>query len=257
MSGLRAARVATLLGLLLTLALTVAACSGGAVSSTSPNVTSPVTPTPTVKPPVVYVALGASDAIGVGATDPNTQGYVPILISHLPTGSQALNLGIGGFKIHDALTEELPQAIAAQPTLVTVWLVGNDFRQCTPLTQYAADLDALLGQLQQKTHAEVFVANTPDMSQLPYFQQGAPQGGACVQGASTDTVHTLALQWNQVIDPIVARHGDVLVDLFTFPLGSHPNYVSRDGFHPSTAGYAVLADIFWTQITAHHGVPIA
>lgn len=257
MSGLRAARVriGALLGLLLALMLTVAACGG--TPSSSPSATSQATSTPTVKPPVVYVSLGASDAVGVGATDPNTQGYVPILISRLPKGSQTLNLGVSGFKVHDALTEELPQAIAAQPTLVTVWLVGNDFRQCTPLTQYAADLDALLGQLQQKTHAQVFVANTPDMSQLPFFQQGAPQGGTCVQGASTDTVHALALQWNQVINPIVARHADVLVDLFAFPLGSHPNYVSRDGFHPSSAGYAVLADIFWTQITAHHAVPAA
>jgi lysophospholipase L1-like esterase len=215
------------------------------------------TPSPTVKPPVVYVAFGASDAVGVGADNPNTQGYIPLLISRLPKGSQALNLGVSGYTVHDALTQSLSQAIPVQPTLVTVWLVGNDFRQCTPLDQYAHDLDNLLGQLQSRTHAQVFVANTPDMSELPFFQQGGTGGGACVQGATVQQIRAMAVRWDQAIDPIVARHSDVLVDLFHSDLAGHPEYVSADGFHPSSKGYAVLANLFWAQITAHHAVPQA
>lgn len=213
-------------------------------------------PTPTVPPPVVYAAIGASDAVGVGAAHPNTEGYVPRLIAHLPPHSHALNVGISGALLHEALTRELPQVIALQPTLVTVWLVGNDFRNCTPLTQYAADLDTLLSQLQTQTHAAVFVANTPDMSQLPYFKQGAPES-PCLQGESSAQIRALAQQWNDVINPIVTRHGATLVDLFNSDLAGHPEYIAADGFHPSSAGYEVLADLFWLAIMARHAVPTA
>lgn len=241
---------AALPALALVLILLLAACS----SSGADAIHHP-TPTATVHPPAVYVALGASDAVGVGATNPNTKGYVPLLIAHLPPHSQALNLGISGILLHDTLVQELPQAVAAQPTVMTVWLVGNDFKGCTPLAQYGADLDTLLGTLQSRTHAAVFVANTPDMSQLPYFQEGAPGGTACVAGKSPAQIRAMALAWNAVIDPIVARHGDVLVNLFVSDLAAHPDYVSQDGFHPSDAGYARLAAIFWAAIAADHAVP--
>ena len=123
------------------------------------------TPTATVKPSVVYVALGASDAVGVGATDPNTEGYVPRIIARLPKGTSfALNLGVDGILERDALAQELPEALTARPTVMTVWLVGNDFRGCTPLAQYTADLATLLTQLHDRTSAQIFVANTPDMA---------------------------------------------------------------------------------------------
>jgi lysophospholipase L1-like esterase len=209
-------------------------------------------------PPVIYTAIGASDALGVGATDPATEGYVPRLIARLPKGSLALNVGVSGILLHDALQQELPEAIASHPTLITVWLVGNDFRDCTPLNQYAADLNTLLAQLAARTRAKVFVADTPDMSLLPYFSQDhGVGGGTCVEGASTAQVRTLALQWNSVMDPIIRQHGDVVVELFHTDLASHPSYISSDGFHPSSDGYAQLADVFWATITAHHGVPNA
>jgi lysophospholipase L1-like esterase len=54
---------------------------------------------------------------------------------------------------------------------------------------------------------------------------------------------------------VVAKHHQVLVDLFHSDLAAHPEYIASDGFHPSDSGYRVLADLFWTQITAHHAVP--
>ena len=209
-------------------------------------------PTPTVKPAagVRYVALGASDAVGVGASDPNTTAYVPILISRLPKGSTALNLGISGETLHGALADELPQAIAAKPTLITVWLVGNDFKDCVPLQQYGADLNTLLTTLQQQTQAKVFVANAPDFSALPAVQAQAASGSFCGAPGSLASVRSLAQQWNVVINAAVAAHHDTLVDLFNTDLDSHPGYVSGDGFHPSDAGYLALANLFWAAITA-------
>ncbi len=241
--------------LLLCVVLVLGACGGGPSNATASRPAP--TPTATLVPPVVYVALGASDAVGVGADNPNTQGYVPLLIARLPRGSQALNLGISGNMLHDALSNELPAALAVHPTLVTVWLAANDFKGCVPLQQYASDLDTLLSQLQTQTRARVFVANLPDMSMLPALQNGAPGAGPCIQAQSPSQIRALVMQWNQVIAAAVARHGDALVDLFNSDLASHPELIYRDGFHPSTAGYVLLASLFWAQIQAHGGLPRA
>lgn len=243
----RQARIAALIGLLAAL-LALAACGGGSGALPPKS----ATPTATVKPSMVYVALGASDAVGVGASDPNQTAYIPLLIRRLPPHAEALNLGVNGYTVHQALVDEMPPALAAHPSLVTVWLVGNDFRQCTPLANYQRDLDTLLGQLESQTQAQVFVANAPDMSQLPAIRDGS---AACLRGDTPAQIRAVVEQWNAVIAEVVAKHHDTLVDLFHSDLAAHPEYISSDGFHPSDAGYRILANLFWQQISAHHAVP--
>lgn len=243
----RQARIAALIGLLAAL-LALAACGGGSGALPPKS----ATPTATVKPSMVYVALGASDAVGVGASDPNQTAYIPLLIRRLPPHAEALNLGVNGYTVHQALVDEIPPALAAHPSLVTVWLVGNDFRQCTPLANYQRDLDTLLGQLESQTQAQVFVANAPDMSQLPAIRDGS---AACLRGDTPAQIRAVVEQWNAVIAEVVAKHHDTLVDLFHSDLAAHPEYISSDGFHPSDAGYRILANLFWQQISAHHAVP--
>ena len=248
------ARIALRISLLALLGALLASCAsnGGAGSGAGTvGTAATVTPTATASAPGVrYVAVGASDAVGVGASDPNHTAYVPILISHLPKGASALNLGISGETLHGALTSELPEAIQAQPTLITVWLVGNDFKGCVPLSQYGADLNSLLTQLQTKTSAKVFVANAPDFSLLPSIQQAAAVGAFCGRSATQAQIRAEAVQWNQVIDTAVAAHHDTLIDLYTANLAGHPDYISSDGFHPSDAGYLALANLFWSAINA-------
>src|SRR5690242_16352106 len=87
------------------------------------------TPTTTTFPdkPLVYVALGASDAVVVGSATHVSEGYVPLLAARLPKGSHTLDLGVNGIHLHEALTAELPLALSTAPDLSTVWLVANDF----------------------------------------------------------------------------------------------------------------------------------
>src|ERR1700731_2632864 len=49
--------------------------------------------------PITYVALGASDAVGVGSNIPGSQGYVPLVAAHLPKGSRLINLGVSGIHL--------------------------------------------------------------------------------------------------------------------------------------------------------------
>lgn len=248
---LRQPRGVCLVGALVVFALVSAGCG-----ATSQPVGAGARPTPTPpKSSVSYVALGASDAVGIGAENPATQAYVPILISRLPAGAHRLNLGVSGIALHDALQRELPQALAAHPTVVTVWLVVNDFKGCVSLPQYSADLETLLGQLQSQTQAQVFMANLPDVNALPAIQDRSFGAIPCLDGLGASQIRGVVAQWNAALAAAAQRHHVVLVDLSFFNATAHPEYISGDGLHPSSAGYLQLANLFWAEITAHNAVP--
>jgi lysophospholipase L1-like esterase len=115
--------------------------------------------------PLTYVAIGASDAVGVGVRDPETEGWVPRLGTRLGSNVRVVNLGVSGSTLSQAVLEQLGPAVDAQPDVVTVWLAVNDLNGRVPLDNYAADLETLLGKL-QATHARVLVGNVPDLSAL-------------------------------------------------------------------------------------------
>src|SRR5438132_474010 len=120
-------------------------------------------------PPLTYVAIGASDAVGIGASDPQTEGWVPRFGARLGSDVRVINLGVSGSTLSQALEEQLGPALDAQPDVVTVWLAVNDLNARVPLDHYAADLDTLLGQL-ETTHARVLVGNVPDLGGLAAYR---------------------------------------------------------------------------------------
>jgi lysophospholipase L1-like esterase len=184
--------------------------------------------------PLTYVAIGASDAVGVGAANPERDGWVPKLGAQLGSDVRVVNLGVSGSTLSQALQEQLGPALDARPDVVTVWLAVNDLNARVPLNQYAADLDTLLGTL-ESTHARVLVGNVPDLAAL-----------AAYRGVDSEQVTAEVDRWNAVIAATTARHGDTLVDLHAHwqEIAEHPEYLSSDGFHPSAAGYQALADAF-------------
>jgi acyl-CoA thioesterase-1 len=231
--------------LALMIAVALAGCASVGGTGTDP-VSSDCMPFPQGSGPYTYVAIGASDAVGFGATCPATQGYVPLLGQRMPAHTRVVNLGISGATVQVALRDEVQFALAAKPNIITVWLAANDFRAMESgkltLATYTQQLDQLLGQLHAGTHAHVYVADLPDLTKLPYFIHG------------TVPLPTIAAQtntWNAAITAVIAKNGDVLVDLYHASLAAHPDYIWIDGFHPSTKGYAVLAGVFWAVMQAH------
>jgi acyl-CoA thioesterase I len=193
--------------------------------------------------PLTYVAIGASDAVGVGAANPETDGWVPRLGTHLGPDVRVVNLGVSGSTLSQALQEQLGPALDADPDVVTVWLAVNDFNAQVPLEAYAADLDTLLGQL-ETTHARVLVGNIPDLGAL-----------AAYRGIDPAPLRAQVDRWNSVIADTTARHGDTLVDLYSHwqDIAEHPEYLSADGFHPSSEGYQALADVFAAALDSSAG----
>ncbi|MEO8973570.1 MAG: GDSL-type esterase/lipase family protein [Ktedonobacteraceae bacterium] len=246
-----AGTLAVLLCSLLIGVVLFSACASGTNSSTGTSSiattthSTPVSVVPKIhlpSGPLTYVALGASDAVGVGSDEPATQGYVQVLFKHLPTGSHLLNLGSSGIHLHGALTQELPIALSTSPQLITIWLVANDFVDGVTYNSYMGDLNTLLEQLHAQTHAAIVMANLPDLSKVPFFANST---------AAQKTQMRLTIEhWNAGIATLAARYEVTVVDLFgqQSQLTAHPEYISGDGFHPSTLGYAELAKLFWQAI---------
>jgi lysophospholipase L1-like esterase len=184
--------------------------------------------------PFVYVAIGASDSYGVGTDEPARESWPAVLARYLPPGTHFVNLGVPGILLHRAIEVELPVALDAHPTLVTVWLAVNDLAAGVPLPQYRHDLGVLLRTLRQATHARVLIANVPDLTLLPAFRTYRGLGPVVVA-------------WNAAIAAEARAHGATVVDVYARwrDLALHPEYVGPDGLHPTAEGYRRLAELFW------------
>lgn len=194
---------------------------------------------PTANPyALTYVAIGASDAFGVGTDDPTQDNWPNVLageLGQLRAKVHLINLGIPGSTIANAQDEELPVALDAHPDIVTVWLAVNDLADNVPLATYTSQLNALLAALRAQTHARVFVGNLPDLTLLPYFSNRDP-----------GTLRATVAAWNAAIARACAANGATLVDLHAYgdALSQHPEYLAPDGLHPSTQGAQALAGVF-------------
>jgi lysophospholipase L1-like esterase len=202
--------------------------------------------------------MGASETAGVGTGQPERQSFPQQLLAELGRGAVLYDLGIAGETTSAALTDELPAALAQRPDLATVFFNVDDLVSGVPVQDFEARLDQIVGSLRAGGHARVLVASTPPLDRLPAF--AACQGGqpACpVKGAaipSAAQLDALVGAYNAAIDRVVAAHGATKVDLSAAgaAIASHPEYLAPDGFHPSAAGAAVLAQAFFTTWRSTH-----
>ncbi len=215
-----------------------------AVPATKPSPTPPIAFAP--DRPLIYAAIGASDSTGVGATDPEREGWVVRLSQRLPAGSTLVNAAVAGARMRDALTRQLPRVLDASPDLVTVWMVVNDLNAATDLAEYERDFDLLLRDLTARTNARVMVANCPDLTRVPaYIEMGIP----------ADLLRLETARWNELIAGVVQRYPGRVVLADAFNRSAEIEYaagvLSTDDFHPSTQGHAIIAEMFWQFGVAH------
>ena len=220
-----------------------------------------VAPSSSTPPPigtpqgVTYAAIGASETYGIGAADRYRQAWPQVFFNDaLPASSTLYNFGMPAATTEQALHDELPEAVAVHPSVVTVWLNVNDLVDGIPASTYAGQLRQLVHALRQTGRARVLVANTPDLRQLPAYQAcvaNAPNSGpACPIPAtlipSPQQVTDLINAYNAAIALVVKQEGATLVDLTGTGtiVAQHPEWISADGFHPNGLGYIAIARAF-------------
>lgn len=188
---------------------------------------------------VQYVAIGASDATGIGA-EPLSNGYVFQIERGIEARGKSvdlLNLGIPGAEADEIEDSEAQLASELGGIdLVTVFVGGNDLVNGRDVQSFENDLSGILEEIRSETGAIIVIANLPDLTQLPEFA-----------GENSEKV-TLqrVLDFNAAIARQAAAYGASLVDLFAEPVDRF--LVSSDGFHPNNAGHQRIADEFLAVI---------
>ncbi len=238
---------------LVTLAL--AACSDSSITTASQSLAPP--PTVPARPGPVYVAVGASETVGAGSTQPLRDAWPRVFFrSALPTSTVFVNTGIPGSTVAQAIREEAPAALDLRPDLVSVWTNVNDIVAGVPAEEFERQLETLVSRLRRGGATRVLVANVPPLERLPaYLACGAkpPPGGPPCRVAARlpgpEVVVQVVEAYNRATARVAERQGAFVVDLHAMGMaarqsGSDAGLVSGDGFHPSTAGHAAVGSAF-------------
>lgn len=191
--------------------------------------------------PIVYVALGDSTGVGVGARKGG--GYVARLferIERVRPGSRLVNLCVSGATTRDVLGTQLGRVGGEAPSLVTLGIGINDLVRQSPPEQFARNFEELAASLRAQTEAPVVVSNLPDISPAPV-----------VPDFLREEARRRIQLFNEHIADAAGRHRFHLADTFTKSaavMPKHPEFFSPDGFHPSDEGYEFWAFEMWPTV---------
>ncbi len=188
-----------------------------------------------VRRELLYVALGDSTAVGVGASSGG--GYPERIVTRVRPRFPSLtllNLGRSGATTADVIDTQVPRALRTRPALITLCIGINDVGLQLPDDAYAVNLEEIVVAL-RRVGAPIVIANIPDLAFAPAVARLVPR-----------TVYEQRIEmFNEHITATAGRHGMTLVDLYAWSrevLPGRDELFSPDGFHPSALGYEVWAE---------------
>jgi lysophospholipase L1-like esterase len=270
------------------LLLALAACSSTKNDDDGGN---PNGPSPGGSGPVSYTAIGASDTTGFGGSSPclpfsdcpNGTGYVQRITRELRNSGRTvtlLNLGIPGSvvgpeiedlarqlgrgTIGNFIQRELP-FVPRTSTIVTIFGGANDINVVASAIQagmgggnpqgwgeqfaagYGRDLATIVNGIRDRApEARIFLYNPPNGAAIPSTASRTPAEKRILQALSV----RFAAEANAL-----ASRGVTVLDLMCDSRSYIPSNYSDDGFHPSDAGYAYMAELALNAINGGGAAP--
>lgn len=188
--------------------------------------------------PLTFVVLGDSTAAGLGAGDPQ-HAYATVIARRFAADGRRVKLiafGVSGARVHDVLSDQVPEAERADPDLVFVGIGANDVTHLTHIGSIESDTRSILERL-KATGATVVLAGPPDMRAKAWLEplrtivgwRGRQVASAMASVAKSENVPVVPLA--EEAGPFFAAHPDTA-------------YASDD-FHPGPAGYGAWADAIY------------
>ena len=183
--------------------------------------------------PLRFVVLGDSIAYGTGA------GRIEETLGRLAAAALAaagFDADLHVVAVPGAVSAQLPaqvrrvEPLAADLALIVIG--ANDLARFVPPDTAAAQLGAAVSGL-RTGGTDVVVVPAPDMSSVPFVP---PAFRAAVQAAC----HLLQQRQAAAVEAAGGRVADI-GDVVGRAFAADAAMFSRDRFHPSTAGYAVIA----------------
>jgi len=240
---------------------------------------SPLSPDDAATDEVFYTAVGASDAIAIGASVPCLPfvdcplgtGYVQVLSRRLAEGGRPVslrNLGIPGAVLSprvqgisqsygprvdfNFLDRELP-FVDRDSTIVTIFAGGNDTSvvarsvsgQSNGDPRGYVDAQVALFAAEMRMLVDGIRARAPDarivIANLPNFA-GAPFAKSYTM-AQRRVLQQISVGFStEGINPLASRSNVAVVDLLCEDRFYLSSSYSHDGFHPNDSGYAIMAE---------------
>jgi lysophospholipase L1-like esterase len=190
----------------------------------------------------VFVALGDSFTEGVGDRNsklPNgVRGWADRVAEKLAKaepGWHYANLAIRSKRLRHIVDEQLEQALAMEPTLITLYAGGND------ILDFGTDMDQLLAQ-----YEELVARLAATGATLVLFT-----GFDVKVSAMLEPLKKRNTLYNRRVRELAATYGAVLVDYWCFEAFHDRRMWDTDRLHMSKAGHKYLA----SQVLDHLGVP--
>jgi lysophospholipase L1-like esterase len=183
---------------------------------------------------VEYVALGASDTLGVGLT-PITNSYPSLIDDQLENRGKETdltNLGIPSAEVDEVRELEVGIAVEENPDLITLSIGPNDIVNGTLASDFETELTEIFQELRGETDAFLVVATIPDLTQLPRFAE-EPDPDVSIERVN---------EFNQVILRQAAAFQVPIADLRPYAVGA--DVTTDDGFHPNDEGHQIIAREF-------------
>ncbi|MFE4543668.1 SGNH/GDSL hydrolase family protein [Arthrobacter sp. NPDC056727] len=191
---------------------------------------------------LVFVALGDSFTEGVGDRSsklPNgVRGWADRVAEKLAKaepGWHYANLAIRSKRLRHIVDEQLEQALAMEPTLITLYAGGND------ILDFGTDMDALLAQ-----YEELVARLAATGATLVLFT-----GFDVKVSAVLEPLKKRNTLYNRRVRELAAKYGAVLVDYWCFEAFHDRRMWDTDRLHMSKTGHKYLA----AQVLDHLGVP--
>ncbi|MFE2755244.1 SGNH/GDSL hydrolase family protein [Actinosynnema sp. NPDC059335] len=189
-----------------------------------------------------FRVLGDSLAVGVGcARVEETPGA--LLSARLRAAGHRVDLGVHAVSgaRSDGLAAQVRAAVPTGVDLALVVIGANDLTSFTPPAVGAGLLHDAVAAL-RRAGGEVVVATAPDLGVLshvpPAYRAFVSQASGLYARAQADAVVRAG--------GVVAAPGRDLLDRFA----ADPRLFAADRFHPSPAGYALIADALAPRVLA-------
>ena len=181
-----------------------------------------------------FLVLGDSLAFGTGAASPqDTLGSrLTRALREAGTATELSVVAVPG-ATSLGLAEQLQRAAAADADLALLVVGANDVTRQVPADRSAAAIGAAVRTLRTRGTA-VLVVPTPDLSSVAWV----PPAFRAVVAAVCDQLRARQTAAVEAAGGVVAPVGPELSARFA----ADPALFSADRFHPSSAGYALVAE---------------
>lgn len=189
--------------------------------------------------PLTYVVMGDSTAVAQGAT--YQEGFAWGSAHHLAADYAVsfVNVGVSGARVHDVLTQQLPQAVEYTPGIVLIAVGANDVTHLTSSSSARSAMRSVVAQLRAANPAvKIVLTGAPAMDTVTRFPWAVQQVALQRVRSLNAAFMQVAKQEHLIFAPIADQTRAAFRD--------NPSLFAQDNFHPTGAGYAL-----WTPIINH------